>query len=251
MNILQRFWYGLTLPFKAWHILKDVHGRRFIFIPIILNIIAAVLMFRYGVSWYIIGQVTTLLHTRLTPEAQWMIPILTNLLEIAAFILITFTAVRVGTIIGSPFYVAVAERIDMHFLGYDETPSQSLFVIFGLAIWYEIRKLGMVCVTWLIGVACEFIPVAGVFIAPVWIFVTSGLIALLDYTDISLGRRHVPLAQRIRMFARFLPESIGFALIVIPCTAIPILNTLTVPLCICGGVMWYIERVRPTHALPQ
>jgi uncharacterized protein involved in cysteine biosynthesis len=34
----------------------------------------------------------------------------------------------------------------------------------------------------------------------------------------------------------------------VPCTAIPVLNTITVPLCICGGVLWYIQRMHGTVA---
>jgi uncharacterized protein involved in cysteine biosynthesis len=88
------------------------------------------------------------------------------------------------------------------------------------------------------------VPVVGVFVAPLWLASTTALIALLDYTDVSLGRRFfMPFGQRIRLFGRFLPEAIGFAVIVVPCTAIPVLNTITVPLCICGGVLWYIQRM--------
>lgn len=254
MNVFARFWYGLTLPMHAWRVLTALHGRRYIFIPILINIALAFLMFRYGVTVLLIGYLDTLLQQQLTDEQEWIIPVVANLLEIFAFIAITFTAVRVGTIIGSPFYVAIAERIDIHFLGYDETPYQSMFVIVALAIWYEIRKVAVVASTWVLGVALEFVPVVGVAMAPVWLLTTSGLIALLDYTDVSLGRRYVPFGQRIRLFGRFLPEAIGFALVVVPCTAIPVINTITVPLCICGGVLWYIERmqgvVAPTSAPP-
>ncbi len=251
MHIFSRVWYGLTLPLKAWRVLTQIHGRRYVFIPILLNIVMAVLMFRYGVSWYIIDQLTSLLNTRLTGELQWLIPIIANLLEIAAFVLITFTAVRIGTIIGSPFYVAIAERIDVQFIGYDETEPQSLFVIIGSAIWYEARKLCIVLGTWVIGVLLEFIPLFGIAIGSLWIIITSGSIALLDYTDVSFGRRHISLMQRLRLFVRFLPEAIGFALIVVPCTAIPVINTITVPLCICGGVLWYVERIRAQVSPPQ
>lgn len=248
MNVVARFWYGFTLPMQAWRMLKVLHGRRYIFIPILINIALAYLMFRYGVSVLLIGYLETLLQQQLTADAEWVIPIIANVLEIFAFIVITLTAVRVGTIIGSPFYVAIAERIDMHFLGYDETPHQSLFVIVGLAVWYELRKVTVVATTWMIGVALEFVPVVGVFVAPLWLACTTALIALLDYTDVSLGRRYMTFGQRIRLFGRFLPEAIGFAVIVVPCTAIPVLNTITVPLCICGGVLWYIQRMHGTVA---
>lgn len=244
MQLFSRFWYGVTLPLKAWHILSQIHGRRYVFIPIVLNVLMAVLLFRYGVSWYIIGQLTSLMNTRFGTDMQWVIPIITNILEVAAFVVVTFTAVRIGTIIGSPFYVAIAERIDIQFIGYDETPQQSLIAIVGSSLWYEARKLCLVLGTWLIGVLCEFIPLVGIAIGSVWIIVTSGLIALLDYTDVSFGRRAMSFGQRMRLFMRFIPEAIGFALIVVPCTAIPIVNTITVPLCICGGVLWYVERIR-------
>lgn len=117
MNVFARFWYGVSLPMQAWRVLTALNGRRYIFIPILINIALAYLMFRYGVTVLLIGYLDTLLQQQLTAEQEWIIPVVANLLEIFAFIAITFTAVRVGTIIGSPFYVAIAERIDIHFLG--------------------------------------------------------------------------------------------------------------------------------------
>lgn len=250
VNIVRRWVQGVVLPWQAWGELRAVKGRRFIFLPILLNVAFAYLLFRYGLMGYLIGLAVPFVDARFNDAWQWVVPLVQGVLQVVALFAVTLLAVRLGTIIGSPFYAAVAERIDRAYLPSDDTPDQSVIQSIAGAIWYEIRKLTLFVPLSLCGFALELIPVAGAIIGTIWFFSVGGMFALLDYTDASLSRRGVPFRQRLRIFLAHFPEVFGFACAAVPIAGIPLLNVLTVPLCVSAGVLLYVRYLRhPSPAL--
>jgi uncharacterized protein involved in cysteine biosynthesis len=92
--MLQRFWAGMVLPWQAWEELRTIQARRYIVLPVILNISFAYLLFRYGLSGYLITQFTTLIDGRMPSNWHWIVPSIHTILDILAFVLVTFMAVQ-------------------------------------------------------------------------------------------------------------------------------------------------------------
>ncbi len=241
MNIARRWLNGAVLPFHAWHELRLIRGRRFIFVPILINIAFAVLLFRYGLTALIVNWAVPYVDTFFDNQWQWVVSLTQFLLDALALVLVTFLAVRLGTIIGSPFYGMIAERIDQAALADSEIPELNALQSIINAIWFELRKFGLFVMLALLGLGIEFIPVIGPVIGAGWFVVVGGILALLDYTDVSLSRRGLVFRRRFRVFWRHFPEVFGFACVVVPLAGIPLLNMLTVPLCICAGVLLYVR----------
>jgi CysZ protein len=151
--------------------------------------------------------------------------------------------VRIGTIIGSPFYAIIAERFDRQYLAYDDTPQMSFVWSIITAVWFEIRKIGLLVVIWVIGVLIQFVPVIGSLIGVLWVLAGSGFTTLLDYTDASMGRRNLTLRQRTVLFVNNLPETIGFALAVTPFVSFPVINIFSIPLFVCAGIGLYVHHL--------
>lgn len=233
------------MPWQAWGALREIQAQRFIVIPVILNITFAYLLFRYGLSGYLITQFTGLIDGRLPSDWHWIVPTIHTMLDVLAFVLVTFMAVRLGTVIGSPFYAIIAERFDRRYLAYDDTPQLSFVWSIVVAIWFEGRKLVFLAVIWLIGVAIEFIPLIGPPLGLLWVVLGSGLTAVLDYTDVSMGRRNMTLQQRLTLFATHLPETIGFALAVTPFVGFPVINIFSIPLFVTAGICLYVQYLAP------
>lgn len=244
MSVVQRFWAGMRLPFDAWGELKAINGRRFVIIPIFMNIVLAVLIFRYGLSGWIVQLLVDLLDARLDNGWQWLVSLANVIFNVVAFIMVSVIAVRVGTIIGSPFYGLVAERIDDKYLSGEPVPHVTIVQSIRNAIWYEGRKLVLVMILSIIGFALEFIPVLGVFIGSTFVFVSLTIVTLLDYTDVPLSRRGVLFRQRFRLFRQYLPEILGFAVIMVPLSTIPLVNFVAVPLGITAGALLYVKYMK-------
>lgn len=241
--MIQRVWAGMMLPWQAWGELGQLKARWYIVIPVMLNITCAYLLFRYGLSGYLIAQVTTFIDGRIPPAWDWVVVGISRMLDIAAFVFVTFLAVRIGTIIGSPFYAIIAERFDRQYLAYDDTPQMSFVWSIIMAVWFEIRKIGLLVVIWVIGVLIQFVPVIGSLIGVLWVLAGSGFTTLLDYTDASMGRRNMTLRERVALFWAHLPEVIGFALAVTPFVSFPVINIFTIPLFVCAGIGLYVHHL--------
>lgn len=233
------------MPFEAWAELKSIGGRRFIVIPILMNIALAVIIFRYGLSGWIVQILVDLLDARLDGGWQWLVALANVIFNAVAFIMVSVVAVRVGTIIGSPFYGMVAERIDDKYLSGESVPHVTVLQSVRNALWYEGRKLVLVAVFSLIGFILEFVPVIGVFIGSAFVVLSLTLVTLLDYTDVPLSRRGVLFRQRFALFRRYLPEILGFAVIMVPLSTVPIVNFVAVPLGITAGVLLFVKYMKP------
>ena len=248
VNIMQRFWTGLRMPFDAWAELKAIRGRRFIVIPILLNIVLAIVIFRYGLSGWIVQLLVDLLDARLDAGWQWLVSLANMIFNVVAFIMVSVVAVRVGTIIGSPFYGLVAERIDDKYVSGEAIPQVTVWQSIRNALWYEGRKLILVVVLSLIGFVLEFVPVIGIFIGSLFVVISVTTVTLLDYTDVPLSRRGILFRQRFALFRRYLPEILGFALIMVPLSTVPIVNFVAVPLGITAGALLFVKYMKPTIA---
>lgn len=246
--MIQRFWVGMLLPWRAWGELGQLKARWYIVIPVMLNITCAYLLFRYGLSGYLITQFTTMIDGRMPPNMHWIVPSIHTILDILAFVLVTFMAVRLGTIIGTPFYAIIADRFDRQYLAYDDTPDMSFMWSIVVAIWFEVRKIVLLILIWLIGVLIEFIPVVGPLLGLVWVLIGSGFTTLLDYTDVAMGRRNMTLRERVALFWAHLPEVIGFALAVTPFVSFPVINIFSIPLFVCAGIGLYARYLAPVQA---
>lgn len=234
------------MPFEAWGELKAIRGRRFIIIPIFLNIILAILIFRYGLSGWIVQILVGMLDARLDIGWQWLVSLANVIFNVVAFIMVSVIAVRVGTIIGSPFYGFVAERIDDTYLAGESAPHVTILQSIRNALWYEGRKFVLVVFLSLTGFFLEFIPVIGVFIGSAFVLVSLTVVVLLDYTDVPLSRRGILFRQRFALFRRYLPEILGFAVIMVPLSTVPIVNFVAVPLGITAGALLFVKYMKPT-----
>lgn len=244
VSVVQRFWAGMRLPFAAWGELKAINGRRFVIIPILINIALAMLIFRYGLSGWIVQLLVDLLDARLDAGWQWLVSLANFIFNVVAFFAVTVIAVRVGTIIGSPFYGVMAERIDDKYLAGESVPHVTILQSIRNALWYEGRKLVLVAIISLIGFILEFIPGIGLFIGSAFVFVSLTVVTLLDYTDVPFSRRGILFRQRFSLFRQYLPEILGFALVMVPLSTIPIINLVSVPLGITAGALLYVKYMK-------
>ena len=226
--------------------IKSYSWASFFIIPVIINIVLAFLIFRYGLSGWIVQLLVDLLDARLDGGWQWLVSLANIIFNVIAFIMVSVIAVRVGTIIGSPFYGFVAERIDDKYLSGESVPQVTVLQSVRNALWYEGRKLVLVMVLSLLGFALEFIPVVGVIIGSAFVLISLTIVTLLDYTDVPLSRRSILFRQRFVLFRQYLPEILGFAVIMVPLSTVPIVNFVAVPLGITAGALLFVKYMKST-----
>lgn len=71
----------------------------------------------------------------------------------------------------------------------------------------------------------------------------------LDFFDAPLERRRLRFREKVAIVFRALPASASFALLCLLLVSIPLLNLLTIPICVAAGTLFVCDRILPK--LPQ
>jgi len=244
VRVVQRFFAGLRLPFIVWTELRLIQGRRFIVIPILLNICMAYVIFRYGVSGWVVQQLVDAFDAQLSDAWQWLVDMMYYMFNTIALIVVMMVAVRLGTIIGSPVYGIVAERIDDKYMVDEHLPPLTIFQSIRSAVWYELRKVVIVFCFAVMGFVLGYVPLIGVVLGTTFVIVSTTVVALLDFTDVPMSRRGLRFRQRFAVFRQFFPELLGFAVIMVPLASIPVINVVAVPMGISAGALLFVKYLK-------
>ena len=242
--MLTRFFSGTRYIRNAWHLCGTLGIRWMLFIPILLNGILGYLLFRYGLTGEVSRRIVDAIAERASPSATVAVTLLARLADIVVVLIAAYTAVRFGTIIASPLYGAIAERVCDTLLPNQQLPTRSWLADIGAAIGYEAKKLIINITCAVIALGLPFIPVIGPLINVFWSVTIALLFVCLDFTDASYSRRRQSLRQRGAELRQVLPEALGFAVVALPFVSIPIMNLVTVPLCCAAGMYLATEAHR-------
>jgi CysZ protein len=164
---------------------------------------------------------------------------------IALFLLTGFLLLQFGTLIGAPWYGKLSEEIERYRLGAATTVEVGILTDLGRALLFEVKKLilwGTVAAALLV---LNFIPAVGTaFVTAGWMILT-GLIACLDFLDGPSERRRLRFRQKVAIALKALPASASFSFVCCVLLSVPLLNLLTIPLCVASGTLFWCDRVFP------
>jgi CysZ protein len=170
------------------------------------------------------------------------------LLIVGLLIAIGFLLVRFGVVLGSPWYNQLSEKLEVLRLG-SAPPAEPLSAIgiardVSRALAFELKKLLLV-----LGVAAplllaNLLPVVGQAINLIGWIALGATITCLDFFDYPLERRRLGFRAKLGAVRRSLPASAGFGLICLGLVSIPLLNLLSIPLCVAAGTLFFCDRLR-------
>lgn len=231
---------GSTVHLRALGLLRrHAELRRYVVVPILVTVIAALLL--YG----------GLLAVALPAVARWvgaegvLGDLLRVLLVVLLFVAVGFVMVRVGVVLGSPWYGKLSERVEELVTG-EAPPAHPLTAAgiardLGRALRFEVGKLTIVLPLAGLLLLANLVPVAGQAVATVGGFGLATFVACLDFLDGPLERRRLRFRQKLRYVRTHLPGSAGFGLVCVPLLAVPVVNLLWIPLCVAAGTLFWCE----------
>jgi len=255
---------GALYPLRAaWMITRTPALWGYLIAPIVVNILVSLGLYA-GLLFPGLKAIDALqlgLNSR-TGEAIAQLPTWLHWLDVAAgliggvldFVLIVllflvtgFAIVQFGTLLGAPWYGQLAERIEKERLGAANLPPPegALAIVRDLlrALLFEIKKivltLGLVGVFVVIG----SVPVVGTIIAGAGGLITSTLITCLDFLDAPLERRRLRFRDKLTTVLTHLPATAGFGLVCLFAVSLPIVNLVSVPVCVTAGTLFFCDRI--------
>jgi CysZ protein len=254
------FFSGTSYPFRALGIFwRNPRLFSYIIVPILLNFSLGI--FLYSTLFFLGWQVKEALNNNLTQSLAALVANLPSwlgfldnlllgigeflelLLAVLLFVLTGFVLVQFGAILGAPWYGKLSEQLERLRLGQVSLIEVGFLRDIGRAILFEIKKLTLVIVVGLPLLLLNFLPGMGTLISTVGGIILAATIVCLDFLDAPLERRRLAFREKLKAIFGSLPASAGFALICLVLISIPLLNLLTIPLCVASGTLFFCDRI--------
>lgn len=250
---------GATYPFKALIVfIKNPGLIQYIAIPIAVNIVVAIAL--YGgllyFGWQIIdgvqGDLTVWLERIVADLPQWLgfLTYFSGLIVIVRFLLIVillvatgFLLTQFGVLLGAPWYGQLSEKLEKLRTGRVEIIELNIVSDLGRAILYELKKLVLIVLIGILLLLINLFPGVGTAVSSISSFILTAIIVCLDFFDSCLERRRLKFRRKLGIVLKTLPASGSFGLVCLGLISIPLLNLITIPLCVASGTLFICDRL--------
>lgn len=219
--------------------------RRFVAMPLTIN----VALFGAGI-WWTYGQFERLdqaVQSWLPDWLNWLHWLIWPLFVLTVLIAVFYSFSVVANLLAGPFNSLLAERVQR--MVSPENSSRSAvgptWKELALSPLAELKRL-LYFMGWAIPLALlSFVPAINIAAPVIWVLSSAWMLAL-EYADYPLGSRGLSLRDQRRLLRQHWPLTLGFGLVVLLLTVIPLLNFLAMPTAVIGAtLMWSKELPGP------
>lgn len=253
---------GATYPLRALRLLQRAPRLwRYLLIPIAVNgavgiaLYAGLLYFGWqgisvltqALSAWVDGAIAALPDWLSVLEGAvrafgWVL----RLLLAAAILLLTgFALVQFGSVLGSPWYGQLSEEVERYRLGQARIVPVGIARDIGRALLFELQKLAFAASAGLVLLLVNIVPGLGSLVASAGSVAIAATVLCLDFFDGPLERRRLRFRDKLKLVYDNLPASGSFSLVCLVLVSVPLLNLLTVPLCMAAGTLFVCDRGLP------
>jgi len=236
---------GALYLFKGTKLLFTPGIKRYVIIPLLINIILFAGLVFLGVS-----QFETLLQW-LMPELpgwlQWMVWILWLIFSLATLIIVFYTFTVIANIISAPFNGALAEAVERHLTGQKIEQSGQLNKVFndiGQALKQELIKLKYMAVRALPLLLLFFIPGVNIAAPFIWMIFCAWVLAL-EYVDYPMANHGIKFPEVKARASEKRILNLGFGGMTMLATLIPIVNFIVIPSAVAGATLLWVNEYIP------
>ena len=257
---------GATYPLQAlMTFIKNPRLIKYILIPIIVNAIVAIALYSglLYFGWQIVDgvqlDVTVWFERVIADLPQWLgfltygvaglIAILRLLLILVLLVATGFLLTQFGVLLGAPWYGQLSEQLEKYRTGKVELIELNIVSDLGRAILYELKKLVLIAAVGIPLLIINFFPGVGTVVSSIGSFILTTTIVCLDFLDSCLERRRLSFRHKLTIVFKTLPASGSFGLVCLGLISIPLLNLITIPLCVASGTLFICDRQQ--HLLRQ
>ncbi|MEM6838095.1 MAG: EI24 domain-containing protein [Cyanobacteria bacterium P01_C01_bin.120] len=248
---------GFSYPLRTLRLLlKQRSLMPYVLIPLAINMVLGLALYTLGIWWglQLINGWTLQLTNWLEPAwldvaVQVLAPVIKGVLILVLFVILGLVLLQFGSILGSPFYGQLSEKIEILRVGKLEAPASmgtaAILVDIWRAVLFELKKLLLLTVIGLPLLLCNFVPAIGPLVATAGGVTLASLLVCLDMFDAPLERRRLKFRQKLGIVLRGLPASGSFALTCFFLVSIPLMNLLAIPICVAAGTLFFCDRILP------
>ncbi len=253
---------GATYPFRSLGMFwRNPRLLGYTIIPIIINVVLGVIIYYALFTWFygtienIIDNVSNWFTDIIMNLPMWLsflkvIVITINFLirliiTIIVFIIVGFILTQFGVLLGAPWYGQLSEQLEKIRTGKVEIVEVSFIQDIWRAILFEVKKLILMAILGIPLASLNAFPGIGTMCSSIGGMIITTIIVCLDFFDSILERRRLRFRKKLTIVFISLPGSASFGLICLGLISIPLLNLLTIPICVASGTLFICDRVLP------
>lgn len=258
---------GATYPFRVLAVFRRTpHLWRYVAIPILVNLVVGILLYA-GLLFFgwetvesLILRLSNWLDSLIINLPTWLsflkftivgLGFLLHFLLVVVLLLLTgFVFVQFGVLIGAPWYGQLSEQLEKLRFGELQIIEVNIVQEISRVLLFEVKKLVLAVGVGIGLLLVSLMPGIGTIIASVGGISLAALIVCLDFLDAPLERRRLSFREKLNLVFKSLPGSASFSLVCLGLVSIPLLNLLTIPLCVASGTLFFCDRIYPKLALP-
>lgn len=253
---------GASYPLRTVKLFaRNPQLLQYLAIPMLVNLVLGVGIYALSLRWawrtatngyvWLEGTLSQAI-ARLPNWLQWLnygadvLGVIVGVIFIIfVFILVGFILMQFGVILGAPWYGKLSEKLEKLRTNSLEIVEVGFFRDIARAILFELKKLALIlCISPLL-FAINFLPAIGTVISSVGGITLTSTIVCLDFFDSPLERRRFTFRQKLKLVYGAFPASGGFGLICLALISLPLLNLLTIPICVASGTLFVCDRILP------
>ena len=253
---------GATYPFRVLGVFRRTPRLwSYVAVPILMNVIvgvalyAGLLFFGWDSVTHLMDSLAHWVDSLIATLPRWLgildyliigFAWLLRLLLVLCLLLFTgFLLVQFGVLLGAPWYGQLSEQLEELCTGQLHIVEVGIVRDIGRAILFELKKLVLAAGVGIVLLLLNFLPGIGTLAATVGGFALATTIVCLDFLDAPSERRRLRFREKLRIVFRSLPASASFGLVCFGLVSVPLLNLLTIPLCVASGTLFFCDRVLP------
>jgi CysZ protein len=258
---------GATYPFRALAMFRRTpHLWGYVTIPILVNFVVGVALY-VGLLFFgwesVEGVLVNLSHwldSLIANLPAWLgflkfliigLGFLLHFLLVVGLLLLTgFVLVQFGVLVGSPWYGQLSEQLEELRIGQLQRVEVGIVRDVSRALLFELKKLVLVVGVGLLLLLMNLAPGIGTLAAGSGGIAIAAMIVCLDFLDAPLERRRLRFREKLGIVLGSLPASASFSLVCLGLVSIPLLNLLTIPICVASGTLFFCDRIYPKLPKP-
>lgn len=243
--MIGEFARGADALAKGFGLMLRPGVKRYAALPLVINaVIFAVIIvigaheFAYAIAW---------IEAQLPGWLKWLRWLLWILFGGAALLVVFYCFTFVVYIVGAPFNVLLAARVDRLVNGQVDGLNEGFWRGLGADLRSMLQVLRYQLLWTLIiaalGIVALVIPGINLLVPIAW-FVFGAWMLALGYSDLALGRRGYRFAEQRRLFDRYRGRVLGFGCATALATLVPVVNLVVMPAAVAGAV-WLWRDIPP------
>ena len=239
-----QFTQGMEYFFSGFKLITQKGLKRFVFIPLIINIalFGSSLFFLYG--WLTDG--FTYLTNMLPSSLSWLEWLMWPIAVLVILFSYSMLFTVITNFIAAPFNGLLSEKVEMHLTGQKVNDDGFADLVKDVPrmlgrewtklCYYLPRAIGFFILLWVL-------PVVGQIL---WVLFTCWMYAI-QYKDYAFDNHKICFSQMKQDLKQKQGLSYGFGLAVLLLTAIPIVNLIVMPVAVCGATRLWVDNYRPNY----